>query len=246
MIYFFDGTPQGFFTAFPAAYKDDDAYLTASLHQTEFFRQTTAVKTNPTLAERVKNRLYELDKGCVKELNLLLRSGEDGYEQTAFRYIKLIAQYKRPVRLMLSLPDVINATELLGRIKNEIHRMHGFLRFTESESGALYAPIRPDHDICDLLVPHFRARLPEYPFVIHDIRRKKAAVYDGKHTFCAPLDKAEIVLSAKETEWQALWKRYYKSVNIPSRERLKQMRGYLPARYWKLMPEFSINCRESD
>ena len=88
-----------------------------------------------------------------------------------------------------------------------------------------------------MLVPHFRGRFPEFPFLIHDVTRKKAAVYDGKNTFLAPLDRAEIILSADEERWQSLWKEYYKDVNSPERERLKQMRGYMPARYWKFMPE---------
>ena len=121
----------------------------------------------------------------------------------------------------------------------EIHRLHGFVRFLESASGALYAPLSPDNDVVDLLVPHFRSRLPEFPFVLHDVKRKKAAVYDGKNTFLAPLEQAEVVLSASEQAWQTLWQRYYKSVNIPQRERLKQMKGYMPVRYWKFMPEFS-------
>ena len=85
----------------------------------------------------------------------------------------------------------------------------------------------------------FRSRLPRFPFVIHDVKRKKAAVWDTEHSFLAPLDRAEIVIAADEDAWQKLWKRYYDSVNIPSRERLKQMRGYLPVRYMKFMPEFS-------
>ena len=71
------------------------------------------------------------------------------------------------------------------------------------------------------------------------MKRKKAAVYDGEHSFTAPLQKAEILLSADEQDWRALWKNYYESVNIPSRERLKQMRGYMPVRYWKFLSEFN-------
>ena len=77
-------------------------------------------------------------------------------------------------------------------------------------------------------------------FVIHDIKRKKAAVYDGKNIFVAPLEKAEILLSASETEWQTLWREYYQSVTIAARtsaEREKQMRGNMPVRYWKFLTE---------
>ena len=140
---------------------------------------------------------------------------------------------------MLSFEAVRRADDCMRRVGIELHRMKGFLRFFETESGALYAAFSPDNDIVDLLVPHFRARLPRFPFVIHDVKRKKAAVWDTQNVFLAPLDKAEVLIAADENDWQNLWRQYYESVNIPSRERLKQMRGYLPVRYMKFMPEFS-------
>ena len=63
--------------------------------------------------------------------------------------------------------------------------------------------------------------------------------------FTAPLTKAEIVLSADEEGWQALWRQYYASVNIPSRKRLRQMKGYMPVRYWKFMPEMPAAAVEA-
>jgi probable DNA metabolism protein len=72
---------------------------------------------------------------------------------------------------------------------------------------------------------------------LHDVKRNKAAVYDGKNVFLAPLTEADVLLSANEERWQALWKWYYAAVNIPSRERLRQMRGFMPKRYWKFLPE---------
>lgn len=244
MIYFFDGTKEAFLTALLAAYEDGDAFVTSSQKQLCMGQECVFITADRPRAEKAEKKLLSFDKNCIGELTLLLRSSDNGHEQIAFLYFKLIAEKRCPVRSMLADERVIAATECLRRIKNEIHRMHGFVRFMESKSGALYAPISPDHDICDLLVPHFRARLSGYPFVIHDVPRKKAAVYDGKNTFLAPLERAEIVLSAKETEWQALWQRYYRSVNIPSRERLKQMRGYMPVRYWKFMPEFRISSTD--
>ena len=148
-----------------------------------------------------------------------------------------MAKLKRPVGKRLAEPDVFHAVSYIKKVALEIHHFHGFVRFMETASGALYAPIEPDNDICDLLLPHFKTRLPEYPFVLHDIKRKKAAVYDGKNTFVAYLPEANVLLSTNEEGWQSLWKNYYHAVNIPSRERIKQMKGYMPVRYWKYMPE---------
>lgn len=239
MIYFYDGTAECFLTAFLAAYTDENALLTSVNAQLVLGQQTLFVQPNAEKAEKCRRRLLSFDPDCLNDLDLLLRSGEPQKDMIAFRYFKLIAREKAPVRKMLSDGDVLAAVECVRRVTYEVHRFHGFLRFMESASGALYAPFSPDHDICDLLLPHFRARLTKFSFVIHDVKRKKAAVYDGEHSFTAPLQKAEILLSADEQNWRALWKNYYESVNIPSRERLKQMRGYMPVRYWKFLSELN-------
>lgn len=237
MIYFYDGTKEAFLTAFLLAYPDEEATLVSGAKQLSIGQKTVFVRADAGRARRAEARLRELDKDCLRDLDTLLRSGQPDRDEVAFGYFKLIAARGCPVRKMLAEDAVIAAEECIRRVEFEVHRFHGFLRFMECESGALYAPFSPDNDICDLLVPHFRTRFGQFPFVIHDVGRKKAAVYDGEHTFTAPLERAELALSSDEEAWQDLWKKYYKSVNIPSRERLKQMRGYMPVRYWKFMPE---------
>lgn len=237
MLYFFDGTVNGFLTAFLAAFTDEFALVSSKKIQIPLGQEPVFILPDPQKADKARKRLLSFDKGCMRELNLLLRCNEEDAEQAAFLYLRHLARQKRPVRGQLQEPTVFQAVEKLKRVGLEIHRFHGFIRFMETASGALYAPFAPDHDICDLLVPHFKARLPKFPFVLHDVKRQKAAVYDGENVFLAPLHDAEIVLSADEEGWQGLWQRYYAAVNIPSRERLKQMRGYMPARYWQFMPE---------
>lgn len=239
MIYFYDGSKQGFLTALALSFRDEQAVLTAGNKQLSLGQQTVFVATDAARAAAVEKRLLSFDGHCMLDLDTLLRSGDDDKDAVAFAYFRLLAQEKRPVRDMLAEPAALAAAECMRRLGTELHRLRGFIRFMESASGALYAPCSPDHDIIDLLLPHFRARLPHYPFVLHDVGRKKAAVYDGAHAFTAPLERAEVLLSADEQAWQALWREYYQSVNIPERERLKQMRGYLPVRYRKFMNEFS-------
>ena len=239
MIYFYDGTKEAFFTAFLRAFDDADAVLASAQKQLSIGQETVFVRADPARAARVEKRFLELDRDCIRELELMLRSGDTNRDNIAFCYFRKIAKLQQPVRRMLSSGAVLDANECINRVTYEIHRFHGFLRFMESASGALYGPFSPDNDICDLLAPHFRARLQKYPFVIHDVKRKKACVFDGENTFVAPLTAAEVVLSADEDAWRKLWRTYYKSVNIPSRERLKQMRGYMPVRYWKHLTEFT-------
>ena len=237
MIYIFDGTEDGFLTAFLLAYHDENARLSSGRIQLTLDGEPHFVTADIQKAQKARERLLTFDKECMQELRLLLRCGEDDAVQSAFAYLKKLSQKRAPVRGQLTDKAVFNAMEKLRRIRYEIHRFHGFIRFIECENGALYAPFSPDNDICDLLLPHFKARLPQYPFVLHDITRKKAAVYDGKNSFVAYLPHAEVLLSANEEGWKSLWQTYYDAVNIPSRERLRQMRAFMPTRYWKFMPE---------
>ena len=239
MIYFFDGSKEAFLTAFLLAYGDENAVLTAGICQLALGQKSVFVRAEPDKARRCAARLRELDGKCMQDLDLILRSGDADRGQIAFLYLQLIAVRKRPVRGELADDAVSAAAECIRRVRLEVHRLKGFVRFLECACGALYAPLSPDHDVCNLLLPHFKSRIPAIPFVLHDVRRAKAAVWDGKHAFCAPLEKAQIVLAADEPGWQALWREYYASVNIPSRRRLAQMKGYMPVRYWKFLTELA-------
>ena len=237
MLYLFDGTKEGFLTAFTHAFLDGEAMLSSKTVQLQLGQGQVCVETDFLLAERAQNRLLSFDRDCLRDLDTLLRCGMEDNEQVAFRYLRLLAKAKRPVNRRLAEPDVFRAVEYIKKVGHEIHKFHGFIRFMETASGALYAPFSPDNDICDLLAPHFKNRLPQFPFVLHDVKRQKAAVYDGNALFTAPLKEAEILLAASEQDWQSLWKKYYAAVNIPSRERLKQMKGSMPVRYWKFLTE---------
>ena len=239
MIYLYDGTIDGFLTAFLTAYPDPEVQIASDGFQLPIGTQAVTVATDFEKAAKAKKRLLSFDRASMHDLSYMLRSGDAGKDEVTLNYCRLLAQKKCRIREMFSFEAVRQADECIRRVALEIHRMHGFIRFLETESGALYAAFSPDNDIVDLLIPHFRARLPHFPFVIHDVKRKKAAVWDTQNSFLAPLDKADVVISADEDGWQSLWKQYYQSVNIPSRERLKQMRGYLPVRYMKFMPEFA-------
>ena len=236
--YLVDGSDDCFFTAVFDAFKDNDCIITSEKDlQLGLGYGLTEVITDNEKAERVKNKLNALDRFCLEDIELLLRSGEPLKEQTAFEYIKLIISHKGAVRDMLAIPAVMEMTGIRHKVTYEIHKMQGFLRFIENSEGVLYAPYSPDNDITDLLAPHFAKRFSNQRFVIHDVKRKKAALYDGNEIVMFDADGAEIYLSEYQQHFEDLWRQYYKSVNIESRPHEKQMKGYMPVRYWKFLPE---------
>lgn len=237
MLYCYDGTKEGFLTAFLTAYTDEHARLCHDTTQILLWETPVYIQTDAQKAKKAQNRLLSFDKNCLFTLDRLLRCNHVEKSQIAFAYFRRLAQMKKPIDSRLAEEEVFTAMECVKKVGNEIHKLHGFVRFMQTQSGALYAPLSPDNDLVDLLLPHFRARLPQTPFVLHDISRKKAAVYDGKNSFISYLGAADVVISADEEQWQTLWKQYYKSVDIPARRRIKQMKGYMPVRYWKFLPE---------
>ena len=55
--------------------------------------------------------------------------------------------------------------------------------------------------------------------------------------FMAEVGEAEVYLSEYEQAFENLWRKYYSGVNIKERPHERQMKGYMPVRYWKFLPE---------
>lgn len=236
-VYFTDGTQESFFTAVFDGYKDDSAYLTSEKNlQLSLGEEWVKVEADGEKVARVLRKLKAIDARAVYDVQLVLRSCESDREQTAFLYVRELVKMGKSVRGKLALAAVRRMMDLRGQVANEVHRLKGFLRFSETEEGVLYAPCSPDHDDIDLLAPHFIARL-NAPFVIHDVWRQKALLYDGRECILAYVGDAEIVESEREKRFSALWKRYYQSVNIPARKNVRQQKNYMPVRYWEFLTE---------
>ncbi len=237
-IFITDGSPAAFFTAVFDAFREKECAITSDDKlQLSFDSEVIRVNADEEKCARVRKGISAYDRYAEEEILLALRSCDPMKEQTAFEYIRKLMLFKSPVKKRLSLPEVIEFNDLVYKVTGEIHRLKGFLRFMESKSGALYAPYSPDNDITELLMPHFAERLKAEKFVIHDVKRKIAGMYDGREWIMGYAGEAEIYLSEYERAFENLWKKYYKSVNIEERPHIKQMKGYMPVRYWKYLPE---------
>ena len=236
-IFITDGSALSFFTAVFDAFKED-CIITSDKHfQLSLDSEVVTVINDIEKCERVRRGIARYEPYAEEEILLALRSQDTQKEQIAFNYIKKLMQVKAPIRKRLSLPEVIQLNDIVFKVTGETHRLKGFLRFMECAGGILYAPYSPDNDITDLLMEHFARRLRNEKFVIHDLKRKIAGMYNGSQWILSFADETEIYLSENEKAFENLWKKYYKSVNIEERPHEKQMKGYMPVRYWKFLPE---------
>lgn len=240
--YFFDGTKNGLLTCIFESFYDrripDD--VTTECVQCGLLDEIVTIKTDSEKAERV----YKCLKNCktkylVSDFNLTFRSGEKKRFKVLFDYLNVAISNKNiDVSKAFALPEIQAFTDLKNRIYTETHRFKGFLRFMETEKGFYYACYEPDNDITELLVPHFTARL-QSPFIIHDIKRNILALCDGKRykILNGGDNGVTVFMSESEEIFLDLWQQYYKSINIEERKNLRQMRNYMPERYWKNLSE---------
>lgn len=240
--YFFDGTKNGLLTCIFESFYDrripDD--VTTECVQCGLLDEIVTIKTDNEKAERV----YKCLKNCktkylVSDFNLTFRSGEKSRFKVLFDYLNVAISNKNiDVSKAFALPEIQAFTDLKNRIYTEMHRFKGFLRFMETEKGFYYACYEPDNDITELLVPHFTARL-QSPFIIHDIKRNILALCDGKRykILNGGDNGVTVFMSESEEIFLDLWQQYYKSINIEERKNLRQMRNYMPERYWKNLSE---------
>lgn len=239
-IFITNGSLESFFTAVFDAFSKGNCLISSDNQiQLTLDSEIIRVDSDTIKCERVKKGIAKYDLYAEREIVLVLKSCDKLKEQTAFEYIKKIMQIKAPLRKRLSLSEVIAFNDILYKVTGEAHKLKGFLRFMECAGGVLYAPYSPDNDITDLLMLHFAERLKSEKFIIHDLKRQIAGIYNGRDWIVGYADRADVCLSENEKAFENLWQKYYKAVNIEERPHEKQMKGYMPVRYWKFLPEKS-------
>ncbi len=237
-IFITDGSPEAFFTAVFDAFAEKECIVTSDENvQLAFDSQVIRTVYDEEKCERVRKGIARYDKDAEDDVLFVLRSCDPLKEQIAFEYIKKLMKSKTAVKKMLSLPEVIEFNDILYKVTGEAHRLKGLLRFMESRDNVLYAPYSPDNDITDILMRHFASRLKNERFVIHDVKRKIAGMYNGHEWIMNYVGEAEVYLSEYERAFENLWKKYYLAVNIEERPHEKQMKRSMPVRYWKFLPE---------
>lgn len=244
MKYKFDGTIDGIFSCIFRSFinREIPTEITCTPTQLSLVDDVIEVKTDYKNNKRVINAFYKYcGYGPMCDLKYAFRSGEETKNIIIFNYLKKTFDCRKNISDKFSENVVMDYYELIKRISLEVHRMKGFLRFSEIENGILYAHFEPDNDIADLLIPHFADRFKNQPFVIHDVKRNKLALhYNGQIKVISPDFPITVTLGKNEENLNSLWKIYYDSVSIKERANHKLMASFMPTRYHKHLNEKSL------
>ncbi|PYG87571.1 putative DNA metabolism protein [Ruminiclostridium sufflavum DSM 19573] len=242
MIYIYDGTWDCFLTAIHHYYYDrqDVADMESSVSFcANLIDEYREINTDIDKAKTVEQAI--LTKISSESLDNIIRcffSEIKGCEMSILNYIKLGFKIGSKIDSMLGTQAVLDVLIPARKVKVESHRMLGLLRFELLENDIYYAPIQPDHNIITFIAPHFKSRFADQNWVIHDIKRNLAALYNKKNMIISYMDLDNIPdRHADELKFQSLWKNYFNHIAIKSRINPKLQKQFVPKRYWKHLTE---------
>ncbi|MBE6062992.1 MAG: DNA metabolism protein [Clostridium butyricum] len=195
----------------------------------------TNINTDYVKYKKVKNAIInKIDFLCLKKIYMVYLSNETDRGLILYKYLKTAFKLGKHVHIFLNLDEVRIIDEINKRVCLEKHRFEGFIRFNSIENKFLYSSIEPDNNIIELLAEHFKKRFPNEYFIIHDIKREKAVVYNS-YSYEVVSMSYDIYkqLNSHDDEYIKLWKAYFKATNIEERKNLRLQCRMMPKRYWK-------------
>ena len=137
-------------------------------------------------------------------------------------------------------PNVKTVRAASYKVWHEINRLTGLLRFQPNEEGVYIAKCEPDHFVLPAFGPHFKERFGDTPWAIIDEKRCLSLLcLEGAEPVMSGLTvlNCPVLERPSDGKWEDLWRQYHKTINNESRYNPDLQKSFMPARYWKYLPE---------
>lgn len=242
-IYLYDGTFEGLLTAIFYSFsdKDDlDIQRTAN-YQPTLLSMPHPIETEDDKVARVARSIQtKLSWQTWKRVYYLYLSDLPGCEYLIYRFLKLCYHEGDSIYRAKDHPVIHEVERTCYKVTYEAHRFKGFVRFVELAPLTFYSKIEPDHNILPLLARHFSQRFSDQKFLIHDLRRQYALVYDLHNVYFHDLTNEEarrLTAGCPNDPYHDLFAIFFDATNIPERYNPRLQRYWMPKRYWKHIDE---------
>lgn len=197
---------------------------------------------------------------CGRKLLYACASDDPRMPEAVHRYLRLGFDQGPDLRTLLTDARVVAVDELTRAALGECEKMRKFVRFAQLRDGSLAATFRPSADVVPLMLGHFASRMPSERFCIVDPIHRVALFHEpgtlrGRRA-CATVrldrDGVEELLDGRELSddepyVEAMWQRFYESLELPGRD--ASQRGYdlraslMPKRLWAGLTELDPRLR---
>lgn len=240
--YLYDGGFESFLTALALALEggDDCALACEGKAAEDLFTEFVKAGTDPAAASAMRE-FFER-RGSAESWHhtrFAFLSETEDREAALLAYARLIKEKGAAADNMLADGRVKRVHDLSASVGGEAHMFKGFVRFSELADKTLYARIEPDHNILPLLTGHFKARLGAFNWIIHDVKRGKAALYFRGRLVFAPLTQQRALeFAGGEAAVQDLWRHFFRTAAIKERTNPELQRRNVPLKYRRHLTEF--------
>lgn len=242
-VFLFDSSFEGLLTAIYEAYYSNvkpEAIYSDLNYEHNLFDNVIKITTDIYKFQKVYNAIeVKISKESLRKIYYCYLSEAKESSNLIFSYIRMGFKIGPDVELHKNNDIVLSIDKLAKRVSLERHRFTGFVRFKKVDN-ILYSSIEPDFNIVGLLGVHFKNRLTNEYFIINDIKRNIAIVYNKEDYYLTNLDgdMKNFLESTSDTgAYSNLWKEYFKSTNIKERANSRLQKRSMPKRYWKNLTE---------
>jgi len=240
MDYLYDGTFEGLLTGVYYHYK---IKKTTGIYEVLSYQQSIVndfktIETDIEKAEIVSSAIKEkISNEAYIYIYYCFLSNINYKENIILDFLIFGFKYGRNTMNFFSNEKVLPIKEAYIKVSREEQKFLGILRFADV-GGILYAKFSPDNDLLILLIDHFADRYKYEKFIIHDEKRKKAAIYAEGAYRIEDVEISDIEYSNQEKMFQNLWKHYFTNLAIKERKNINLQFQFVPGRYRKNMTEF--------
>ena len=250
--YIYDGSFYGLLTLIYESYYSHSIPINISSsaelqsQNQSFLNDTKLITTDYEKAEKVNHEiLTKISREALEQIYRAHLSAIKGKELVICNYIKLGFKIGKAVDSHLYTEEVSSLQKIVKKVTREVHLMTGFIRFAYV-NNFYYAVYEPDHNISELIAPHFASRFADQYFIIHDTLRNLAVIYNTKDWVITSFYESELITlktgpsnqdSNNDICYEKLWQEYFVNVAIKERINERQQKQFMPKRYWKNMLE---------
>ena len=242
IIYFYDGTFEGLLTSIYDGFyatTPPNIISTKYEHEVDFLSEVVNIETDTIKHKKVQTSIVtKIDPLCLNKLYNVFLSNKENKGMLCFNYLKLAFKIGPDIHKYLHNDLVKSIDSINKKVSLESHRFTGFVRFSYINDKFLYSSIEPDNNILEFISPHFQRRFPGEYWIIHDINRGLASIYNTISWEIVEMDMESYNELKNYTDgFHDLWKDYFTSVTIKERANPRHQKGQMPKRYWKHLTE---------
>ena len=247
-IFIFDGTFEGFVSSLPYLWQHSeygDKLQAQKSHNPEFFTPSVTITDELIIKTGTPGNI--LFRKTASTLIYCYSSKDHEATEKAPSFISYIKNTGIKGFSHLAEPSVNSVIKAAKKTLAEAHKLKGLLRFRQIRS-ILYGPYFSKNFVLPNLGRHFRKRLPNQQWLLHDTEHKTGLFYNGKILRQAFFDDKKALelekiykQSGLEDNFEILWKKYFNTVAIKERNNPKLQQSFMPKQYWRFIPE--VACR---